>query len=245
MVQPNNETHAGWKGFYTFSGVMALLIILVGLLDIVTSLGSSEIQANSAIGITAWFSLFQTDLLSALGNLGLFNILTLSLGIPVYLALFNIHKHIHPSFAALAAILFFTGTAIYLSSNTMLSMLALSQQYSTAADGQKLLLEAAGRALLARGADLAPGTFIGFLFTQSAGLIMALVLWKGGIFSRVTGWLGAAGFGIMLVFFTLAAFVPAQFNTAVMISAPGGLLLMVYQVLLARKFFQLSTKEGK
>ena len=245
MIQTNNDAHAGWKGFYKFSGVMALLIVLVGLVDIITSLSNSEIQANSAIDIAAWFSLFQTDLLSALGNLGLFNLLTLTLGIPLYLALFNIHKHHHPAFAALAAILFFMGTAIYLSSNTVLSMLALSQQYSTAADAQKTLLEAAGRALLARGADLTPGTFIGFLFTQSAGLMMAFVLWKGCIFSRVTGWLGAAGFGIMLVFFTIAAFVPAQFNTAIMISAPGGLLLMAYQVLLALKFFQLSTKEGK
>jgi hypothetical protein len=44
----------------------------------------------------------------------------------------------------------------------------------------------------------------------------------------------------MLIFFWIAAFAPEHFNTAMMISAPGGLLLMAYQVLLARKLFQLS-----
>ena len=78
------------------------------------------------------------------------------------------------------------------------------------------------------------------LFTQFATLIMAFVLLNGGIFSKVTAWLGAAGFGLMLVFFTMAAFVPAQFNTAMMISALGGLLLIVYHILIARRLLQLA-----
>ena len=238
---PNIDTSdARWKSFYKLAAVAALLIVLTGLVDTVTSMLAGEASVNTEIGVTEWFTLFQSDRLAALGSLGLFNIITLSLGIPLYLALFNLHRQNQPSFATLAVILFAVGTGIYISSNTVFSMLALSDQYSAASEAQKPLLEAAGRALLAQGADLTPGTFMGFLFTQSAALMMAFVLLNGGIFSKVTAWLGAAGFGLMLVFFTMAAFVPEQFTTAMMISALGGLLLIAYHILLASKFLQLA-----
>ena len=241
MDRLNNETSdLRWKGFYKFAGTMALLIVLVGLVDTVTSMLGGEAHENSVVNVVEWFTLFQSNRFAALGNLGLFNILTLSLGIPLYLALFVVHRHNHPSFAALAAILFVTGTAVYISSNTVFSMLALSDQYTVADETQKPLLEAAGRALLAQGADLTPGTFMGFLFTQTAGMMLAFVLLWGGVFGKATAWLGATGFGLMLVFFVVAAFMPAQFSTAIMISAPGGLLLIAYHILLARRLFQLA-----
>jgi hypothetical protein len=235
-----SEKNLGWTLFYKIAAIASLLIVLVGLVDIITSMLGGEAQANNTILVEEWFALFQTDRLAALGNLGLFNILTLSLGIPLYLALFNIHKQKHPAMAALAATLFVTGTSIYISSNTVFSMQALSNQYATASEAQKPLLEAAGRALLAQGADLTPGTYMGFLFTQSAGLLMALVLRQSGVFGKIVPWLGVIGFGLMLVFFSIAAFAPGQFNTAMMISAPGGFLLMAYQMMLARKLFQIS-----
>jgi hypothetical protein len=240
MNRSKIETDARWNTFYKVAAVASLLIVLVGLVDIVTSMMGGEVRENSAVNMVDWFMLFQTNRLGALGNLGLFNILTLSLGLPLYLALFNIHRQTDPSFGGLAVLLFVMGTGIYISSNSIFSMLALSDQYAVASEAQKPLLEAAGRALLAQGADLTPGTFMGFFFTQCAAILMAFVLLQGGIFNKTTGWLGVAGFGIMLVFFFIAAFVPGQFNTAVMISAPGGLLLMAYQILLARRLFQLA-----
>lgn len=240
MNKSKIETDARWNNFYKLAAIAALLIVLVGLVDIVTSMTGGEVQENGAVNVVDWFILFQTNRLAALGNLGLFNILTLSFGIPLYLALFNIHRQTNPSFSGLALILFVMGTGIYISSNTVLSMLALSNQYAVATEIEKPLLESAGRALLAQGADLTPGTFMGFLFTQSAAILMAFVLLRGGIFSKTTGWLGLAGFGLMLIFFVIAAFAPAQFNTALMVSAPGGLLLMAYQILLARRLFQLA-----
>jgi hypothetical protein len=239
-----SEKMVSWRNYYIFAAIAALLIVVVGLVDSVTSMSAGEAQANNAIGVQDWFALFQSNRLSALGNLGLFNILTLSLGVPVYLALYNIHRQSLPSLAALAAVLFVMGTAIYLSSNTVFSMLALSEQYAVASGEQKLLLEGAGRALLAQGADLTPGTYMGFFFTQIAGMLMAIVLMRGGVFGKIAGWLGTVGFGVMLIFFTIAAFAPSHFNTAILISAPGGLLLIAYQILLARKLFQLARKEA-
>lgn len=234
------DPHGHWNRLYQLAAVAALLIVGVGLMDAITSMLEGEVRENTAIPVVDWFVLLQTQRLSALGNLGLFNILTLCLGIPLYLALVQLHWTVNPAYAILALILYILGVGIYVSSNTIFSMLALSNQYTIAPATQRPLLEAAGRALLARGADLTPGTFMGFLLTQSAALLMTFVVGRGAIFRPATAWLGMAGFAIMSIFFFMAAFLPAQFATAILISAPGGILLMAYHLLLARRLFQLA-----
>jgi hypothetical protein len=236
MEKKDYET--SWKALYKIAGIMALLIVLVGLADIALSMMGGETRSNSAIAVTEWFSLFQSNRIAALSNLGLINIITLSLGIPIYLAMFGIHRHSNPAFAGLAAILFFMGAAIYISSNSVFSVLALSTQYAVATEAQKPLLEAAGRAALAQGADLTPGTFMGLFFAQIGGFIMAMVILRGGLFGKWTAWFGLFGFGCMILFFPLAAFAPEQFTIAMLISMFGGLALMVYHILLARRLFQ-------
>lgn len=222
---------------YRLAGVMALLIVAAGLLDMLTSLGV-DAQDNRSITITEWFTLFQTDRFAAFSRLGVINILTLSCGIPIYLAFMQANRQRQPALTVLAASLFLIGTAVYLSSNTVFSLFAISQQYAIAPEAEKPLLEAAGSALLMQGADLTPGTFAGLFFTQVAGVLMSITMLRGSMFGRWTGALGLAGFGLMIVFFLLTAFFPAYYNTAMLVAAPGGLLLMAYQILVARCFFR-------
>jgi len=227
-----------WKPFYRLATVAALLIVATGLTDSIVSMSAGETTVNSAVSVTEWFALLAAHPFAALGNLGLFNLITLTLSIPVYIALVHAHRETDPAFAALAAVSFFIGAAVYFASSTIFPMLALASQYAAAPAADQPLLEAAGRALLASGVDLSAGTFLGFLFSQAAGVIMGVVLIRSKLFGRVTGWLGLVGFSVMLVFFFLSAFVPEQFATAMLISAPAGFLLMAYQVLLAVKFFK-------
>jgi hypothetical protein len=217
---------------------MALLIALAGLIDAMTSMGI-EARDNSTVNIIEWFTLFQTNRFAAFSSLGVINILTLSLGIPIYLAFIQAHRQDHPALAGLASILFFIGTAVYMSSNTVFSLFAISQQYAASPEAQKPLLEAAGRALLAQGADLTPGTFIGLFLTQIAGLVITSMMLRGNLFGKWIGGAGLAGFSLMTIFFILTAFVPAHYDTAMLVAAPGGLILITYQILLARRFFQL------
>lgn len=226
------------KALYRIAGAVAILIILAGLTDAITSMGA-EARDNSTVSIIEWFSLFQTNRFAAFSRLGLINITTLSLCIPIYLAFTQAFRKHRPALVWLASVLFFIGTAVYLSSNTVFSLFAVSQQYASAAETQKPLLEAAGRALLAQGADLTSGTFIGLFFTQIAGLLITSVMLRGEVFGKWTGRLGLVGFGLMSVFFILTAFVPSQYNTAMLIAAPGALFMIAYQILLARRFFQL------
>jgi hypothetical protein len=217
---------------------MALLIVLAGLIDAITSMGIAA-RDNRTVQIIEWFTLFQTNRFAAFSSLGVINIITLSLGIPIYLAFNQAYRQERQALAALAAILFFIGTAVYLSSNTVFSLFAVSRQYAASTETQKPLLEAAGRALLAQGADLTPGTFVGLFLAQVAGLLMASMMLSGRVFSKWNGRTGLAGFSLMSVFFILTAFVPQRYDTAMLLAAPGGLFLMAYQTMLARKFFYL------
>ena len=226
------------KVLYTAAGVVALLIVFAGLTDAITSMGV-EARDNSSVNIVEWFALFQTHPFAAFSRLGIINITTLSLSIPIYLAFPQAFGKHRPILAALASILFFIGTAVYLSSNTVFPLFALSQQYAAAAEAQKPLLEAAGRAVLAQGADLTAGTFVGLFLTQIAGLLITAGMLRGEVFGKWTGIVGLVGFGLMSGFFILTAFVPAQYGSAMLIAAPGALFMIVYQILLARRFFQL------
>lgn len=240
MKKQNNELEFQWKSYYRLAAIAALLIVLVGIGDIVISMSAGEAQENTAVTVTEWFALFQTSPVTALSNLGLINIITMTLGIPVYLALYNAHRPSNPGFALLSAVVFFIGAAIYISSNTVFSMLALSSQYAAANETQKPLLEAAARAALAQGADLTPGTFMGLVYTQIGGLIMALVMLRAKIFGKWTAWLGIVGYAGMVIFFSLTAFAPQTFAVGMMISMVAGLALMAYHILFARRLFQLS-----
>jgi hypothetical protein len=226
------------RALYQAAGIVALLIVLAGLTDAVTAMGV-EARDNSTVSIIQWFTLFQTDRFAAFSRLGIINIVTLSLSIPIYLAFPQAFGKHRPILAALASILFFIGTAVYLSSNTVLPLFAISQQYASAAEAQKPLLEAAGRAVLAQGADLTAGTFVGLFFTQIAGMLITAGMLRGDVFGKWTGVMGLVGFGLMSVFFILTAFVPAQYDNAMLIAAPGALFMIAYQILLARRFFQL------
>lgn len=240
MELTHEKTTVQWKTFYQIAALMALLIVLAGLVDTVTSMLAGEARENSTVSVVEWFSSFQNNRFYAFSNLGVINMITLSLGTPIYLALYHAHRRVRPTLAALAAVSFFTGVAIYLSSNTVFSMFALSQQYASASEAQKPALVAAGTALLAQGADLTPGTFMGFFFTQTAGILISIAMLQGRVFNQWAARFGLAGYGITSIFFVLTAFVPRLFDTAMLLAAPGGLLLIVYQILLAREFSRIS-----
>jgi hypothetical protein len=243
MEQTIDTSNAHASLIYRTAGTAALLIAATGILDAVTSSLGAGAHDNGAVPITDWFALFQIQPFSAFSALGVFNLITLSLAIPVYLTFVRALRWDHQAPAGLAAVLFFIGTAVYMGSNSVFPLFALSRQYAAASGTQRAVLEAAGTALLAQGADLTAGTFFGLLFAQLAGVLITLVMLRGQVFGRWTALAGLAGFSLMIVFFVLMAFFPAHYDTAMLIAAPGGLVLMAYQILLARRFFQLSKSE--
>ncbi|RPI93751.1 MAG: DUF4386 family protein [Chloroflexi bacterium] len=235
--------NAGWLSLYRLAGATALLAILVVLADIsLTFLPGGAGQPGTMTAID-WFNLFQDNWFLGLRNLGLLpNILTLCLLIPVFLALYAVHRHVDQPYAALAMILALLGTAIYLSNNAAFPMWALSAKYAAAGtEAQRNLLAAAGEAILARGEDFTPGSFTGFLFAEVATFVISFVMLRGGIFSRATAYAGIVG-GLFLTVFTIwSTFIPVFFEAALIVAMIGGLANIVWNVLTARRLFQLGT----
>jgi hypothetical protein len=235
--------NAGWLSLYRLAGTTVLLAILVMLTDIGLTFLPAGAEPPGTMTATDWFALFQDNWFMGLRNLGLLpNILTLCLMIPVFLALYAVHRHVDQPYAALAVILSLLGTAIYLSNNAAFPMWALSAKYAAAGtEAQRNLLAAAGEAILARGEDFTPGSFTGFLFAEAATFVISFVMLRGGIFSRRTAYAGILGGGFLTIFTVWSTFIPVFFEAALIVAMIGGLASIVWNVLTARRLFQLGT----
>lgn len=234
-----------WKSLYILGAAAALISVLLVLLDIFVSIllpgGEVEPGARSAID---WFALFQNDTYYGFRDLGFLNILNIVLGILVFLALYAAHRRVNGAYAALAVILFLFGGAIYISNNAAIPMFVLSGKYAAATtDAQRSVLAAAGEAVLARGADFTLGSLVGFLLPSIAQIMISLVMLHGGIFGRATAYTGIIGFALLLVFMVWTTFVPGALGVAILVALPAGFLVMAWNVLVARRLFQLERRD--
>ncbi|MFT3894257.1 MAG: DUF4386 family protein [Anaerolineales bacterium] len=238
----NEDARFIWRSLYKLGGIAALLAIVVALTDIALTFLPAGAEQPGTMTAVDWFHLFQNHWFFGLRNLGLLpNILTLLLMIPLFLSLYLVHQQENQPYAALALILAVVGTAIYLANNAAFPMWALSTKYALASDDtQRSLLAAAGEAMLARGEDFTPGAFIGFALTETATIVMSVVMLHGKVFSRVAACAGLLG-GILLTLFTIwATFIPYGFASSMVLAMIGGLCSIVWYILTAHKLFQLS-----
>jgi hypothetical protein len=78
------------------------------------------------------FAQFQKSSLLGLYNLDLLNIINQLFLIPAYIALYAAHRKTSNVLALLALIIFLVGTSIFVTTNTALPMLELSNKYAGA-----------------------------------------------------------------------------------------------------------------
>ena len=227
-----------WAGIYKLGGVAALGAVLVGLLEsMIQYLPGSNISLETVLD---WFMLFQYNPFMGLRNLGLLNILLNILAILTYFALYAAHKeNRNQPYAALAMIISYLGIGVFFATNRAFPMLGLSNQYAAATtDAQRAMLEAAGQSMLSVGASHTPGTFLGFLLSDVAGIMISVVMLQSNIFSKVNGYAGVLGFSILLVIENFSTFSGLSAVLMILFMA-SGLLSMLWYILIARKLFQL------
>jgi hypothetical protein len=231
-------TSADWNGLYKIGGTTALLSVLV-------SLGEIFVPGDSTPPKTVidLFVLLQTSAPAGLRDLGLVNVIIIILGVPTFFALYAAHRQVNRAYAALAMVISYIGVAVFLGTNRALPMLALSGQYAAAAtEAQRSMLSAAGQALFAEGGSHTPGTFIGFAFIQVAGIAISVVILASKVFNKVTALAGILGYSCMLVFEVCASFVPAMFGVAMIFAVAGGLLYVLWHLLIAWRLFELGRR---
>ncbi len=229
------------RRLYTLGGAATLAALSANLLDVILGFGSSEVVANGTRTAIEWFALYRENGFAGLYALGLLNIVYATCLAPVYLALYAAHRRTHGTWAALAMIFYLVGMAVYLANNAAIPMSVLSGRYAAAGtEVQRSVLAAAGEAVLARGEDFTPGSFIGLLFQGAAAIGVSIVLLRGRIFGRAAAWIGVVGFTFLSVFTILVTFVPALYLLAFyLFGLIGGLLALAWFLLIALKLFRL------
>jgi hypothetical protein len=238
----NENTAAQGQSIYTVGGVATVIVLIGIVLDF--TLGSATGGNLSALPQTAVdrFAQFQENRLLGLYHLDLLNTVNQILLIPAYFALYAVHRKANNAYALLALIIYLVATTIFVTTNTALPMLELSNKYAAAGtESQKTLLAAAGEAMLARGEHGSLGVFIGFLLPNIAGLIMSFVMLRARVFSRINSYLGIAGNILMTIYIVLVTFAPGVKDMATAFAAPGGLLLMAWMLMFTIRLFQLGS----
>jgi Domain of unknown function (DUF4386) len=119
-------------------------------------------------------------------------------------------------------------------------MLQLSEKYySNTSETQRVLYASAGEALLVRGEHGTPGVFIGFLSLTFSNLFISFVMLNAGVFKKIAGYLGIIGCFSLLIYILLITFFPGIKSIAVIIAAPGGILVFVWYQLIALKLIKV------
>ncbi len=106
-------------------------------------------------------------------------------------------------------------------------------------DALRVAIEAAGLAMLFVGQSHTPGTFPAFFLLEAAGVMMSAVMLHSGIFSKAAAIAGLLGFGMLLVFEFFSSFVFGLGSVTMILAILGGLLTMVWYILIARRLFRL------
>lgn len=178
-----------------------------------------------------WFTLFQDNKLLGLLSFEVLFVINAAVGITTTLALYVVLRRTNESFMAIALALSLLGAVAIIMARPALDMLYLSDQYAAATtETQRTLFLAAGETLL----SMRNGTafHLSYNLANIYLIIVPLVMLQSSIFSKTTAYAGilagVIGFGL---------YVP---TIGIFLSVISVLFMAVWNILIARKLFQLS-----
>ena len=237
----NTETESpNYKSLYKLGGASALICAGMYFVALAVYLPAYRVGPPPAT-VLEWFTLFHAQPLTGLFFLGLADIIITILWGPMSLALYAVLKQSNQTWTMIATIFVFVGMAFFLATNMAFAMLYLSRQYAAAAtEAQRSFLLSAGQAMLAvtEGARMLP-------LMGLTGLLLSIVMLQSKAFSNLTAWAGILGFGFLSASALFAGYGttgPMTPATSVIIAVTytgGGLLSLVWYILIARHLFQL------
>ena len=249
MEQTSQDEEHIRKSVNTIGGLAALIAALL----IRKNIGSEYVMYRELgiidwgpipVSAEEWFKLLQDNVLLGLTLLDFFDIINYCLVGLIFLSLYYTLKNTNEYYMKIALMSGFTGIAVYFASNQAFSLLSLSIQHAAATASQKAVIVTAGEALLTihNPGTIYQGTgiFLSHFLVSLAGLIMALVMLQSAIFSKPTAYAGIIANGFVMGHFILLIFAPELTFLPYLIASPA---LMVYYVLVSRKFYELNSEK--
>jgi hypothetical protein len=234
IQQPKIETNiartdpegSGWKGLYQVAGFAAVVTAVFYPIQI-----AAFIISPPPATVAAWFQLFERSRLMGLLDLDLLMTVDQVLAIIIFLALFAALRRTNRSYALIASVLGVVSSVLFIATNPAFAMLSFSNQYLAAGtDLQQAALLAGGQAALGmwQGSAFQAAYILGSI----APIILSLVMLKTRGFGQTLAWWGIVANVIALCFY-----VP---RIGVYLSIFSVVLLWVWNILVARNFFQLA-----
>jgi len=227
MSQSNKNQN--WKNLYKISGIATLLTALL----IPVSIVAYFIWPTFTGTVLDIFQLIQADRFAGLMSLDFLYLLGNVFGIPLFIALYISLKSTDQSLSALALAIGFIALVSLIPARPIFEMFFLSDQYAVAnTDVQRTQLIAAGEAIMA----LFHGTAfqVHYIFGATSLLISSVLMLRCHIFSSAT-----AIVGIIANLLVFGLYIP---EIGVYLSILSVFpFLMIWNIMLTRKFFQLSS----
>ena len=219
---------ASWKSLFKVGGVAALAIVAIALIQ-----APVFILYPQPVTVIGHFAQFQENILLGLVDLDLILIIAEACMVPVLFALYAALRRVNPAQMTIALIFGLGGIAFFFAINPTFSILYLSDQYAAAAtDIQRAAFLSAGEALTANYNGTAFGLF--FILGGVADLIIASVMLKSGVFSKVTAYIGMAVGAMLLVPpLPFLGIFPLVLSYVVILPS------MIWSVLIALRLFKL------
>jgi fumarate reductase subunit D len=224
-LNDSETSDSNFNNLYQIGGAAALITALIMPVQIII-----YIIFPPPSNVIGFFMLFQENSLLGLLALDLLIIVDQILLVPIILALYAALRRANESFMAIALTIYIVGIVTYFTSNTVLEMLSLSNQYAAATtESQRLMLLAAGHVMLA----IYEGTAfsLSYILLAFAGIIISAVMLRSNIFSKVTAYSG-----ILAGVIALGLFVP---KIGIFISIFSILFYEIWYILISRRLFQL------
>jgi hypothetical protein len=238
------------NSLYRIGGVAALICALMYVITLGVYIPAYRAGPPPAT-MLEWFTLFQTNPLTGLFFLGLADIVIMILWGPLALAIYDALKQSGKTWARIAISFVFVGMAVYLATNTAFSMLSLSHKYAAAiTEAEKTVTLAAGQALISV-SEGTGGQYTGMPLVWLAGLILSVIMLRSKTFSKATAWVGILGLGLLVASMPFAGYTttgPTTVAVSTIIAVTyigGGLLSLVWYILVGLRLLKLGQPEGK
>ena len=222
-TQPSKTYDPRWKNLLKAGGVAALVMLAIMVAQIIIF-----VIWPPPTTVEGFFSLFQQSWPLGLLSLDLLYLINNALLILIYLALYMALGREAESALLVGLVLGLVGVAAYYASNPAFEMLSLSNQMAAAStDAQRLILQAAGQALLESYRGTAFNVY--YVLNAAALLILAVVMLRSQFFTRATAILGIVA-GILMVIPSTAGTIGLTFSLASLVP------WAVFLVLIALRF---------
>lgn len=228
-----NSRAEGIQSLYRLGGVAIIVMLAIIIIQFIAFMSAPPPYDGTAID---WFNLFQKNRLMGLIDFEFLMVIYTVISIAVSLALYMILRHVNQSLTALYLVLSAIGVVAFIMARPALEMLYLSDGYAAAAtEAQRAMFMAAGEAKLATFHGTA--FHISYLLGSLTGLIISLVMLKTTIFSKATAYVRIASSVC-----DLGLYIP---TIGIFISIFSVLFLFIWNILIARRLFQLAKATPK